>query len=370
VKIIFFCGSLAYGIDGVGDYTRRLAGELIRQGHFVKLLAFNDKSVDSPLRECQESEKTPLSVYRLPSSLSEKKRIALAFAFITEFNPQWISLQYVHYSFQDKGLPFLLAFRLRALGTGKKWHIMFHELWVGNETLKNSVISIFQKILIKNLLFCLTPVVVHTHLPVYFKQLKWLGQTAKELPLFSNIPVVKTEINNDTGKFTLGFFSQAIITKDIIDFITKVRQQLAEVGKDIQILFIGGSEAKMRKVGDAIEQKVGFKNKIQYTGYLSPEEVSTYLQTCNLGITPLPLFTLGKSGSVAAFLSHQIPIAVPTSDRTPSTKGDPFFSPALNSALLLDPDLSKLPGISTAARLAHQYFDLTKIAEKFSADLT
>ena len=43
MKLLFLCSSLEPGRDGVGDYTRRLAGECLRQGHEVRLLSLNDK---------------------------------------------------------------------------------------------------------------------------------------------------------------------------------------------------------------------------------------------------------------------------------------------------------------------------------------
>jgi hypothetical protein len=370
LKIIFIAGSLEYGLDGVGDYTRRLAGELNRQGHLVKVMGIYDKKVLTLTEELQDIEGTPVSVYRIPAILPERRRIAHAITFIKSFNPEWLSLQYVPYSFHDKGLPLLLGYRLRRLGHGKKWHIMFHELWVGNETLKNSMLSLVQKRLIKNLLHCLKPAVVHTHLPLYSHQLSKLHRAVKELPLFSNIPFAETNVKKLSNKFTIGFFSQATASKQICSFIGEFYQQLIEVDKETKILFIGGSEVKMKEIGNIIEQIPGLENKVSYTGFLTQEEISFYLQTCDLGITSLPLFTLGKSGSVAAFLAHQIPVAVPDSNSIYLPFEKPFFDVEICKALLLKPDLSKLPAAKNAAIFANKSANLQKIATKFLSDLT
>ena len=369
MKILFLCGCLEYGLDGVGDYTRRLAGELIREGHLIKLIAFNDKHVSTPTESIQESENTNVSIYRIPSILAEKERTELAFTVVDNFNPDWISLQYVLYSFHDKGLPFSLAWRLKKLGSGKKWHIMFHELWVGNETLKNIGISLLQKALIKNMLHQLQPNSVHTHLPIYFHQLQQLGQTANELPLFSNIPVSATIFEKKSNQFTIGFFSQAIASEKIFTFIKKIQQQLSPAGKKIQVLFIGGSEVKMKEIGNKLEEYISFSNSVKYTGYLSPEKISAYIQNCDLGITSLPLFTLGKSGSVAAFFAHKIPVAVPDSENPYSEFGKPFFNFEINKALLIDPDLSKFIDAKNAAIVAQKFTHLQTIAKKFLTDL-
>ena len=42
MKIAFLCGSLEPGFDGVGDYVRMLASEVIVQGHQAVIVAIND----------------------------------------------------------------------------------------------------------------------------------------------------------------------------------------------------------------------------------------------------------------------------------------------------------------------------------------
>lgn len=43
MKFLFICGSLEPGKNGVGDYTRRLAGECIRMGHDAMILALDER---------------------------------------------------------------------------------------------------------------------------------------------------------------------------------------------------------------------------------------------------------------------------------------------------------------------------------------
>mgnify|MGYP003474349261 CR=1 FL=1 len=42
MKILFICGSLEPGKDGVGDYTRRFCGELLKMNYEVQILSIND----------------------------------------------------------------------------------------------------------------------------------------------------------------------------------------------------------------------------------------------------------------------------------------------------------------------------------------
>jgi Trk K+ transport system NAD-binding subunit len=56
MKIAFICGSLEPGRDGVGDYTRRLAGELVKQQHEVLVIAFNDRQIKDTLKAVQYTD--------------------------------------------------------------------------------------------------------------------------------------------------------------------------------------------------------------------------------------------------------------------------------------------------------------------------
>ena len=95
MKILFLCGSLAYQKDGVGDYTRKLAGELIKQGNDCKLVALMDKEVLSDTHEIQEIDGVKMEVLRLPYENGFHQNIMHSKHWIDSFNPNWISLQYV-----------------------------------------------------------------------------------------------------------------------------------------------------------------------------------------------------------------------------------------------------------------------------------
>ena len=46
MNILFICGSAEQSKDGVGDYTRRLCGALIRLGHNAQILSICDLYLD------------------------------------------------------------------------------------------------------------------------------------------------------------------------------------------------------------------------------------------------------------------------------------------------------------------------------------
>src|SRR5690606_15350702 len=174
MRITFICGSLEPGRDGVGDYTRRLAGELIRQGHQASIIALNDMYLGFDFEGIQYSDNINLPILRLPSIWPSEKRFRNAKKYIKKFDPDFLSLQFVIFSFNSKGLPFGLNKRLRILGNGKPWHIMFHELWVGMDTGSSFKLMIWgnlQRWLIKSLADTLQPTTVHTQTKLYQLQL-------------------------------------------------------------------------------------------------------------------------------------------------------------------------------------------------------
>ena len=54
LKVLFICGGLHPGADGVGDYVRRLAAELICQGHLAGIIALNDAHTNLEINDYQQ----------------------------------------------------------------------------------------------------------------------------------------------------------------------------------------------------------------------------------------------------------------------------------------------------------------------------
>src|SRR5690606_11690946 len=126
---------------------------------------------------------------------------------INNFDPEWISLQYVPFSFQKKGLPFGFAKQLINLATNKKWHIMFHELWVGmnrEASLKFKLWGTLQEKIINDTILLLNPALINTQSRLQQSHLEEMGHQIDLLPLFSNFEVLSKKQNRN-GDETLRF---------------------------------------------------------------------------------------------------------------------------------------------------------------------
>ncbi len=312
MDIIFICGSLEPGRDGVGDYTRRLAGELIKKGYASGIISLNEREISSEINSYQKSAEVHIPVLRLPARVNFKQRYQKATSWINDRNPQWISLQYVPFAFHTKGLHYGMSKFLRILRKEKKWHIMFHELWVGmnsNSTLKLKLWGFIQKHMIKNMLRELNPEFIHTNTLFYQEQLRLLGFESDYLPIFPNIEkednAEMINIKRNTKEIYLIIFGTIQPNVPIKQF----SKEIFEFGKKNDITFIlrivgrSGNELNFWK-----EIWMGVGLQVELYGERDESYISRLLKRSSIGITTNPIGLIEKSGTVAAMLQHNLPV--------------------------------------------------------------
>jgi len=325
--MLFVCPSLEPGRDGVGDYTRRLVGELQTCGHDCLCVALND-------RHCSNSTSTPASdgkdpvPLRLSSSEAWSSRWAKLDAVVREFQPHWLSLQFVPWGFHKKGLPLTLGAKVRRAAAGTHVHVMCHELWLQGRifTQKQRILGFFQKWAISRLFAALQPQVVNTHLEVYLELLSGIGVDAGLLPLHGNIPIgssreegrgwLRSRLGLDENDQCLGFFGEIHNAVDDKALAKLVRQRQMHPG-NVVIISAGQLTPTGSEVWHRITTACSGLAKSFTLGRLSEEDVSKYLQGLDVGLTSYPREYVGKSGGVAAMLEHNAPVCL-LSSRLPS----------------------------------------------------
>ena len=312
LKIVFLCGSLELGRDGVGDYVIRLSIELARKGHHIVAIALNDHYINESYVGNEIAEGANLKIVRLPSIWSFNDRFDHAKHWVNKSNPDWLSLQFVPFAFHEKGLPFSLTNQLLKLGFKRKWHVMFHELWVGmNEesSFKYIVWGKVQRYLIKSLITKLKPQVVHTQTALYQTYLERMHYKCSLLPLFSNIP--------NSGEYDYNSLPERHSKQDIklVAFgYIHPRAQIEMLAKDASLyaaqhlcsvtLILAGRSGPELDYWARSWQAVGLP--VSITGEQSPEAISDILRSATLGLTTTPLALIGKSGTVAAMREHRL----------------------------------------------------------------
>lgn len=317
MRILFLCGSLKAGYNGVGDYTRRLAGEIIKQGHNASIIALNDRHINAIEQTEQESDGMKISVLRLPSVLSTKKKYNEIENFIIDFDPEWLSLQFVPYSFQKRGLPFSLGKRLERIGRGRKWHVMFHELggWqYKNIPLKDICIGILQQLMVKDLIRKIKPKAVHTNIKWRICRLQSWNIQSKLLPLFGNIPVKFEKSENNSSSIIFIVFGNIHFGADIAGFAEWLSCLQQAENKKVIVCFAGNNGSELILWKECLN-----KQGIEYEVYGIQDKliISKLLSQADIGIITTPYSLIEKSGSLAAMQEHQLPIICVARKRIP-----------------------------------------------------
>jgi hypothetical protein len=332
MKIVFLCSSLEPGRDGMGDYTRRLTGELIRQGHPSIAVALNDSYISDIVFESQEVDGTSISVLRLPSVMPYNKRMIEIRNWLNGFNPDWISLQFVPFGFHRKGLCFGLGKKLALINSKASWHIMFHELWLGlgdKATFKDRVWGALQRLIVLDLMGRLRPRIVHTQAESYRIALRRQKIIASILPLFSNIPYINGDgwnglleplVTKAAGKhqdrtqlYLTGVLGAVPPEWDAEKTANLLLPLVQHSQKRLVLVFFGKNSLTPEAV-DKLKFTLQNRADIVMAGERTSLEISKILQTLDLGLGTTPRQVIQKSGSVVAMLEHGLRVLVTRDD--------------------------------------------------------
>jgi hypothetical protein len=319
MKILFICGSVEPGKDGVGDYTRRFCGELIRKGHEVHVLALCDYQVSSYTADHQVVEETTVIVNRIPISTSNNQRFIWSQDILNEFQPDWISLQFVPYSFNPKGLPFWLPSFLKKLKGNHKWHIMFHELWLGidmESSFRHKCIGKLQQLIVKKTVHNTKPYFISTQNKLYQFFLQSHNIGADILPICGNIPVaaIKKYSNEFTQFVLFGTIHPGAPFKDFVEDLIANSNRFKKI---IKFIFIGKNGSELTNYTTVLEN---CNICYEVLGIQSEMIISQVLINSDYGISTTPYFQTEKSGVYAAYREHHINTICVSRKWTP-TKG-------------------------------------------------
>jgi hypothetical protein len=369
MKILFVCGSLEPGHDGVGDYTRKLSEELCQRGHQVAAIALYDGYI-TDIKLTAETSEIKLQALRIPSTWSASDRFQRVKIFIDKFDPEWISFQFVIYSFHPKGLAFGLGKKLEELGKGRRCHIMFHELWIGFSKispLKHRIVGFFQRKIIMSLIKKLEPCTISTSNVLYQFLLQKNEISAEVLPLFSNIPIAPAD-----GPFVASIFKTLSIPElEIKKWIftgifgnlypeanleSSLQNQLrlAESSKK-KLAFVSIGRINGEGLAEFRRLEKVFFNRVKFSllGEQPVDKVSNLLQILTTGISCTPPQHIGKSGVFAAMKLHGLNVLLPTGQTIPEYDNDI----SIHQQRLIE----RPPIAWSVSHIADQFIDLLKI---------
>lgn len=325
-KILFLCGSLEPGKDGVGDYVRRLAESCAAQGTPCAAAALSDAFLGDKI--LRETEALPaLRIGRQAGAPAAAQALA---DFQQTQQAALASLQFVPFAFHPRGLPFGLGQSLLRQRSLTAWHIMFHELWVRGPQFKMRVLGALQEWLVRRLARQLRPRLLHTSNANYQARLRQIGLDARVLPLFGNIPVgdacaetwlagklresgvpAPPDWRQRYGIFVIfGTLHPAWQPEPLL---SRLHAAAAQAGKQILLLTLGRS-ASGHELPQLIRRDYAGKILFLELGPQPAETVSSVLNTADFGLACSPLALLGKSGAAMAMLEHALPMIVSRDD--------------------------------------------------------
>jgi hypothetical protein len=243
---------------------------------------------------------------------------------------------------------------------------MFHELWIGESAgygWKDRAVGYVQKRLVIEMVERLKPGVAHASTPVYRQLLADGGIRSEELPLFGNIPIVKSseecwifeemrrrgiavEKSNRESFVLAGIFGTVHPEWNPRQFLDRLGAAAREMRCQPVVLAIGRIGGAGERALAGIARRYGSNLPCIDLGEQAPHRISEFLQALDFGIATSPWALIGKSGATAAMLDHGIPVVVPRDDwklrsgTTPAPtphpllfRGDESFWAALRSGL-------------------------------------
>jgi hypothetical protein len=315
-------------MDGVGDYTRRLAVQLSSQGHKCHLLAVADSRINKATAANLGDADHIVPSLRLPATDSWRERVRQAKVFCAHASPDWISWQMVPYGYDSRGLCFGLGKRFEEISGGHPNQIMFHEIWIGEamkSSVKNKLVGKFQQHIIQDLLQRLRPRIVHTHTPLYQHLLGNLRYPATILPLFGNIPIASRmdpdwlrqkwpegwdEYNMADRKawWIFVMFGSIHPEWDPEDFWQRASEAAKRAGKKCALISIGRPGPIGERMLKQLYKRESNSWRFLTLGQQSEEDISQCLLAADFGVSAAPPEYLHKSGTAVAMIEHGLQV--------------------------------------------------------------
>jgi hypothetical protein len=343
LRLVFLCGCLEKGCDGVGDYTRLLAQACQDLGHRCCVISLHDPFVHHNALHPAVGVQGPLRshTFRFKDALRHSPSKGHIQELLSRFDPHVISLQWVPYAFHPYGIPYTMGSFLKAIApAGTPFHMMLHETWLQQSpaggllsSAYHSVLGTLQRQVLRRLMQSIRPFCIHTHTPWYAQLLQGLGYQAHLLPLFGSILRPASSLGASSQWLWSALQQKGLV----IDAHCKERYYLCGLfgclpkdwtGQDIQRCIHTVAQLAKAKSQKAVILHIGHLaassgvwQSIQQAAHhhacaafhLGPQtqnKVWSFLSQLDVGICNTPAHLVTKSASTAAMLDAGLPVLV------------------------------------------------------------
>lgn len=244
MNICIIAAALPPQLDGIGDYTARLAAVLSQTTEICILTSTGTDPVpigDVEIIPCFSPDK-PRSIRAIVSHVQERK-------------PDWVLLQYNPFSFGRWGLNLHLPMAITAALRGSpqtRFALMVHEPFVPLTTWKFAIMSIWQRWQLWRL--GRSASVIFFSIDPWVSRFRgWFGRRpVVHLPVGSNIPQVamsrseaRARLGLQEDALVLGLFGNLNATR-MPGLIRATLEELRRRGLEVTLLYIGPDPATAR----------------------------------------------------------------------------------------------------------------------------
>ena len=327
MKILFLCGSLQRGEDGVSDYTHKLACALCKRGHQAAIVAFADRFLrDAPVELGALDER--VAYMRLSAAVRLRCRRERFQAYLQEVDPDWVSVQFVPYAYANRGLCWPMA-RIFPRARRFQVHVHFHETWIGaeqNAAYCDRVIGWMQRASLRYVLQQWRMDVATTAVAPYRRMLAGVGVGAQEVCLCGNIPIavapaestflnlVKIPERDARDCLFLAVFGSLYPPWDPTRLLRDLVECAPRLGKKRVVVVCCGRQDKGAFEHFAAQATIQGQVEWVHLGVLGEDKISAVLSCCDYGLSTTPWSLIQKSGAAAAMLEHGLPVIVSRDD--------------------------------------------------------
>lgn len=355
-------------LDGIGDYTARLAVELAKTNDVRILTAQSDAlPVDDGGVEVEEA-----------FSLSSRSDVRTLIAPIRKRRPDWVILQYNPFSYGRWGLNLSLPGVLHTVQEtlpDVRVALMVHEPFVDVETWRFAVFTTWQRWQLWQLGRAADAIFFSTE-PWVDRFRSWFPNTPlTHLPVGSNIPHVPSDrtairkaLGLPTDALVCGIFGSAHESRNLSLFRHTMRAVSASCAHPLHVLYVGKAG---NQIGKGLDD-VPFLD----AGALPAADVSRHFSAMDLYLVPFRDGVSTRRGSFMVGLQHGVPTVTTIGPDTGTTlrteAGDAFLAaPCQDSSaytgaveqLINDPSARQRYG--RAGRLLYEStFDWPRIASR------
>ena len=346
MKLLILCGEYPPKSGGVSDYTFFLANELFKN-HNVCVTVITG--------EGGQQNNSGITVVPFVRSWNIPTTILLISRFIRTNRFDLVNLQYVPQLYGRTGIcPGIILlliiiklwFRLPIVAT-------CHELYGHfNTNLLNNCLQIIYRIQLYLLLIFSTSIIVPTE--GYKRKIKGVLNILRtplyQIPVGSNIPVyVSNEENRlimrkqliSKDHFLMGIFGRWHSWANY-ELAFRTLRGLLDRGRHVSLLCIGelGGTKGVKEPLMEVVKELGLENDVIFTGYLSNEDVSRYLNILDLYLFTREEGPTSRNTTLIAAMAHGVPII-----STMGIEPDNIFLQSNAMLFIKSSQLHELPGL-------------------------